>query len=50
MNELNTCIMKKKLYTYPVTEVKLINTSMHLLAGSKPFEYGGSSPVDADPV
>ena len=39
-----------KTYICPDTEVIAINAAYSICSESNPFNYGGESPVDADPV
>ena len=42
--------MKKKNYIQPISDVATLQTTYSILGASKPFEYGGESPIDAEPV
>jgi len=43
------CNMKKN-YNCPDVEVIAVNATYSICAESTPFEYGGSSPIDEEPV
>ena len=42
--------MKKNNYIQPAFEVIAVNAAYSICSESTPFEYGGGSPIDADPV
>jgi hypothetical protein len=42
--------MTKKNYIQPAMEVLAVNAAYSICAESTPFEYGGGSPIDAEPV
>lgn len=42
--------MTKKNYIQPSLEVATLKAMYNLLGESTPFEYGGGSPIDAEPV
>lgn len=40
----------KKYYNCPDVDVIAVNAAYNICAESTPFDYGGQSPIDADPV
>ena len=40
----------KKTYNCPETEVMTVNATYSICSESNPFQYGGGSTMDADPV
>ena len=40
----------KKNYIQPDFEVMSVKATYSICSESTPFEYGGGSPIDADPV
>jgi hypothetical protein len=42
--------MATKSYIQPVCDVTVLQATYNILGASKPFEYGGGSPLDEDPV
>ena len=42
--------MATKSYIQPICDVTVLQATYNILGASRPFEYGGESPIDAEPV